>query len=61
MTDINRTISHLENSATQHNIDEMYENFVAIIKTEMNEKLPSKLIHLSDGIYNKARKCKKKK
>lgn len=42
VADINRTISHLENSeATQHNIDEMYENFVAIIKTEMNEKLPS--------------------
>ncbi|CAG2237646.1 unnamed protein product [Mytilus edulis] len=51
----------LENSiADQSNIDNMYENFVKIVKTEMCNKLPAKNIVLSNGFnINKRRRCKK--
>ncbi|CAG2257828.1 unnamed protein product [Mytilus edulis] len=61
IAEIDNAIRFLENSiADQSNIDNMYENFVKIVKTEMCNKLPAKNIVLSNGFnINKRRRCKK--
>ncbi|CAG2245923.1 unnamed protein product [Mytilus edulis] len=61
IAEIDNAICFLENSiADQSNIDNMYENFVKIVKTEMCNKLPAKNIVLSNGFnINKRRRCKK--
>ncbi|VDH96507.1 Hypothetical predicted protein [Mytilus galloprovincialis] len=61
IAEIDNAIRFLENSiADQSSIDNMYENFVKIVKTEMCNKLPAKNIVLSNGFnINKRRRCKK--
>lgn len=59
ISEIDRVIRNLEESDyTQDNIDHMYENFVAVVKTEMSQRLPSQIV-LIDGLSNKHRRCKK--
>ncbi|CAG2253657.1 unnamed protein product [Mytilus edulis] len=60
LNDINIIIQNLEiSNVTQDKINNMYDAFVNVIKTEMSTKLSSKVIVLSDGVNNKRRRCKK--
>ncbi|CAG2217548.1 unnamed protein product [Mytilus edulis] len=60
LNDIDIIIQNLEfSNVTQDKINNMYDAFVNVIKTEMSTKLSSKVIVLSDGVNNKRRRCKK--
>ena len=58
---LNETILRLENSCkTQNDVNTMYSSFVNIVKLEMNEKLNSRRIRLSDSVSsNKKRRINK--
>ena len=58
--EINRLIRVLEESkANQGDIDNMYDDFVKCIKSEMLSKLPHRTFRIYDGFSNKPRRCKK--
>ncbi|CAG2223305.1 unnamed protein product [Mytilus edulis] len=60
ISDIDRIICILEESeANQCDIDKTYESFVNSIKSEMSEKIPNKIIQISNGSSNKHRRIKK--
>ncbi|CAG2250305.1 unnamed protein product [Mytilus edulis] len=53
LNDIDIIIQNLEfSNVTQDKINNMYDAFVNVIKTEMSTKLSSKVIVLSDGVNN---------
>ena len=58
---LNETIQRLENSnKLQNDVNTMYSSFVRNVKCEMNEKLNSRRIRLSDSVSsNKKRRLKK--
>ncbi|CAG2188857.1 unnamed protein product [Mytilus edulis] len=60
ISDIDRIICILEESeANQCDIDKTYESFINSIKSEMSEKIPNKIIQISNGSSNKHRRIKK--
>ncbi|CAC5398037.1 unnamed protein product [Mytilus coruscus] len=55
----NSLVIHLENSnKSQNDLNQMYCEFVKVVKTEMSSKLPCKT-YITDGYNNKRRRCKK--
>jgi hypothetical protein len=44
---------------TQTDIDTLYDNFVTIIKDEMENKLSKKIVKLREGVSNKRRRRRK--
>ena len=58
--EINRLIHVLEKSeANQGDFDDMYDDFIKCIKSEMLSKLPYRTFRICDGFSNKPRRCKK--
>ncbi|VDH90239.1 Hypothetical predicted protein [Mytilus galloprovincialis] len=59
ITSIDNIISYLEHSeTTQFAIDDMYDSFVTVMKSEMSQKLPCKTV-LYNSNNNKPRRCQK--
>ncbi|CAG2195601.1 unnamed protein product [Mytilus edulis] len=57
--DLNKLILDLENSnKSQVDLDQMYCEFVKVVKSEMSSKLSCKT-YITDGFNNKRRRCKK--
>ncbi|CAC5404107.1 unnamed protein product [Mytilus coruscus] len=58
VNDINSIIQNLEiSNITQNKINNMYDEFVNVIKTEMSTQLSSTVIVFFDGVNNQRRRC----
>ena len=58
--DIDQIIDQLESmTGTQESVNEIYNDFNKVLKTEMDKKLKHKQIHIKVGQNNKSRRIKK--